>query len=357
MVSINEKKNVDDQIKNLVNSTVISDEKSFEVMHNLVLTMVDGKVCNALTDTTSTQKCYLCGVTSKEFKSIEKMIQRDVKTDNLEFGLSVLHGWIRFFECLLHIAYKLPLKKWQARGDDKTIVAENKKRIQNEFKEKLGLIVDKPKPGFGNSNDGNTARRFFKNPEVSADITRIDIELIKKMHILLIVVSSGHEIHFNKFREFSHNTARYFVENYPWYNMPPTLHKYFIHGPEIIKYALLPIGNLTEEAQEARNNDFKRYRENNSRKCSREKSNMDIFNFFLLSSDPVISSKRKLCKKKLQSLPKQAINLLDLPAPNVQPLHSNQNDNDESDDNSECDSDDNNSDNTENNSDSDSETD
>lgn len=53
----------------------------------------------------------------------------------------------------------------------------------------------------------------------------------------------------------------------------------------------MPIGNLTEEA---RKKDFKKYRENNFRKCSREKTNMDIFNFFfLLSSDPVISSKKK----------------------------------------------------------------
>jgi hypothetical protein len=65
VISINEKRNSDNQIKILVKGTVISDDKSLEVMHDLVLTMVDGKVCNALTDTTSTQKYYLCGSTSK----------------------------------------------------------------------------------------------------------------------------------------------------------------------------------------------------------------------------------------------------------------------------------------------------
>jgi hypothetical protein len=73
--------------------------------------MVDGKVCNALTDTTSTQKYYLCGSTSKWFNIIDEKIQREVKTDNLEFGLSVLHGWIRIFKCLLHIYFKLPIKE------------------------------------------------------------------------------------------------------------------------------------------------------------------------------------------------------------------------------------------------------
>lgn len=72
----------------------------------------------------------------------------------------------------------------------------------------------------------------------------------------------------------------------------------------------MPIGQLTEEAQEARNKDFKKFREHHSRKCSREKSNCDIFNLLLLSSDPVITSKRKLPKKKITSLPKEALNLL-----------------------------------------------
>lgn len=143
--------------------------------------MVDGKVCNALTETTSTQKCYLCGATSKDFNNIEAMIQRPVHVDNLRFGLSILHGWIRFFECLLHVAYKIPLQKWQARTDsEKRTVAETKKEIQKKFKENMGLIVDQPKPGFGNTNDGNTARRFFQNAEKSAEITKIDVNLIKK---------------------------------------------------------------------------------------------------------------------------------------------------------------------------------
>lgn len=42
----------------------------------------------------------------------------------------------------------------------------------------MGLIVDKPKPVYGSTNDGNTARRFFQNPELSAKITGIVKELI-----------------------------------------------------------------------------------------------------------------------------------------------------------------------------------
>lgn len=315
-VSLAEKLRVDKEIKQLTSSEFMFNNQKIGVSHSLIFCMVDGKICNSLTGTTSTQRCYICNATSKDFNSIDKMISMKINTENLKFGISVLHGWIRFFESLLHLAYKLPIKKWQARGEDKLIVETNKKRIQQLFREKTGLIVDVPKPGFGNSNDGNTARRFFSNPELSAEITGIDVELIKKMHIILIAVSSGYEINIDRFRAFSHDTAKHFVKYYHWYCMPPTLHKFFIHGADIISSALLPIGQLTEEAQEARNKDFKKYREHYSRKCSREKSNEDVFNQFLLSSDPLLTSKRQLPKKKLQCLPEQALELLVLPIVN-----------------------------------------
>ncbi|XP_039967555.1 uncharacterized protein LOC120779423 [Bactrocera tryoni] len=293
-VSRTENERVGIEIRNLLNSVIPYGNKYLEVKHNLILSM---QVCNAVTETTSTQKCYLCGASSKDFNKIDEMVKKVVKTENLQFGLSILHGWIRFFEFLLHL-YKLSIKKWQARTEsEKLLVSENKARIQKGFKDKIGLIVDQPKPGFGNSNDGNTARRFFHNPEMSAAITKVDINLIKKMHTILAVVSSGHDIEVQKFRDYALNTAKYFVKCYPWYNMPPTLHKYFIHGPELISHAMLPIGQLSEEAQEARNKDFKNFREHFSRKCSRKKANEDIFNRLLISSDPVISTTRKLPKK------------------------------------------------------------
>ena len=49
-----------------------------------------------------------------------------------------------------------------------------KKIIQNKFLSELSLRVDFPKPGFGSSNDGNTARRFFENRAKSAEITGIN---------------------------------------------------------------------------------------------------------------------------------------------------------------------------------------
>jgi hypothetical protein len=74
-----------------------------------------------------------------------------------------------------------------------------------------------------------------------------------------------------------------------------------IHGSEVIKQAILPIGQLGEEAQEAKNKDFKFIREHRSRKDKAEHTNIDLFHYFLLLSDPIISElglQGKCCKKE-----------------------------------------------------------
>jgi hypothetical protein len=71
--------------------------------------------------------------------------------------------------------------------------------------------------------------------------------------------------------------------------MPPSVHEILIHGPYIVASFILPIGQLSEEAQESRNKDIKKYREHFTRKSSRIETNRDLFNRLLLSSDPKIS--------------------------------------------------------------------
>lgn len=149
---------VENQIKNLTPTEISLGEKTIWIKHNLLLTMVDGKVCNSLTETSS-QACYICGATPKTMNLLQAPIT--VEPEYYRFGLSPLHANIRFLECSLHISYRLTVKKWQIRDQaDKEEVAQRKKTIQEEFKRRTALIVDKPKQGSGNSNDGNTARRF-----------------------------------------------------------------------------------------------------------------------------------------------------------------------------------------------------
>lgn len=150
----------------------------------MLFTVVDGKVCNAATHTKSTMRCYICDATSSEFNDLTK--KRACKKENLSFGLSLLHARIRFFENILHLAYKLPIKKWNVRlTEDKEVVKSKKKEIQDNFKQQLGILVDIPKTNFGNMNDGNTSRRFFEEYEISAAITGVDKTLIYRIKVIL----------------------------------------------------------------------------------------------------------------------------------------------------------------------------
>lgn len=303
--------NIENQIKGLSPYEKTIEGKQIKIFFKLALTMVDGKVCNSLTDTSSSQRCYLCLCTSKNFNDIDHVLKKEIVAKHLHFGISSLHAWIRFFECLLHLSYKLGLKKWQARGEDKKSVESKKKFIQKEFRSKLGLIVDEPKPGYGSTNDGNTARRFFQNSEISASITGLDEEIIKRFHTILQVLSCGQKINVEKFEKYALDTARTFVALFPWYHMPTTVHKILIHGGKIIENSLLPIGQMSEEAQESCNKSIKKFRRDFSRKNSREKTMTDVFFRLLVASDPLISNFFNKPVKTGKALSLEAIEMLE----------------------------------------------
>jgi len=90
--------------------------------------MIDGKVFNVVTSTTSAQRCYICKATPIEMNKIEKVINKEIDPTTLRFGFSTLHAWIRFFEYFLHVSYRLDIKKWQVRGKDKDKFLSRKKK-------------------------------------------------------------------------------------------------------------------------------------------------------------------------------------------------------------------------------------
>lgn len=141
-----EKNYIEQQIMKLTPSCIIVNNYNINVQHHLVFTMIDGKVYNAISSVTSAQRCYLCKATIKDFNNLDKILKLPVDENSLQFGQLSLHTWIRFFETLLHLSYKLGTKNCQARKeDDKINVEKRKKAIQSLFKSELSLIVDKPK--------------------------------------------------------------------------------------------------------------------------------------------------------------------------------------------------------------------
>lgn len=306
-----ETEKIEEQIRLLSSVHLVVEDKEMHIIPVLLFTMVDGKVCSSMLHMSS-QKCYICGCSPKEMNNRPELSTAD-NPESYKFGISPLHAKIRIFECLLKISYRLEIKKWQVRGADKEKVEQRKSDIQQKFRSQMGLLVDVVKQGFGTTNDGNTARRFFQDPALSSSITGIDETLISMLSVLLQAISCGYEIDAEAFQRYALNTLNKYLEHYSWYYMPPTLHKILIHGPALIKHALLPLGQLAEDAQESRHKELKKYRESHSRKYSRKATMEDVMHLLFVTSDSVISSLRTHTTKSLNKLTPELRALLKSP--------------------------------------------
>ena len=100
------------QIGALKSHTVNLGDIVIEVSFELLLTMIDGKVQTAITDTSSPAVCNVCNATPKQFNDLEQVRSRAIREDSLMLGLSTMHSWIRFYEFILSVAYKLQVRKW-----------------------------------------------------------------------------------------------------------------------------------------------------------------------------------------------------------------------------------------------------
>lgn len=245
----------------------------------------------------TTQRCYICHLLMKDFNDPAKVNEAKSKIDinNYRFGLSTLHAEIRSFEMFVHLGYKLDLNKSRVAGPkDKEIVEKKKREIQAKFWNEQGLIIDMPRQGSGNSNTGNSARRFFANHESSASILNIKPSIIYKMGQVLKVIKSRLAVDVKVFEKYCNDLYLEYIAEYSLFPLTPTVHKILIHGPIIIQYFLMPIGYMSEEAQETRHKHFKSYREGSSRNISRIACNEDILNKFTLTTDPVINKYRQM---------------------------------------------------------------
>ena len=262
---------------------------NIEVRHKLFCTMVDGKVLNAIFSQNSQASCYICLAKPSDMNDNSK---RSINIHALKFGISSLHAWLRCFECVLHISYRLDIKRWRiSQKEDKEIVLRKKKEVQSLFRSKMGLLVDHPRQGgSGNSNDGNTARRAFQNPKVFAEITKVDIVLISHLGTILGALNSPYNINIENFTSLCQKAFNLYVKRYHWFYMPVTMHKILVHGPDIISSLPLPIGVFSEEAQETRLKDAKYFRLYHTRKMSRVSTMRDQFERLMATSDPLISS-------------------------------------------------------------------
>lgn len=185
---------IENQISTLHPTQVIMENQNVSVSHVLVLTMVDGKVCFNLTGVSS-QRCLICNVGPKDMNKNCEPCNNTLRVQHYSFDLSPLHCRIRFMECVLHISYWLEIKKWQAKTpEEKESVQRRKTFIQDKFFQNVGIKVDQTKQGTGNTNDGNTARRFFSNIHCTSDITGINLNLLLNFQKILNILTSKNRL-------------------------------------------------------------------------------------------------------------------------------------------------------------------
>lgn len=81
----------------------------------------------------------------------------------------------------------------------------------------MGLVVNQPNHGGSNSNDGNTARKFFAEPTKSGSITSLDPTIIEKSANVLSVLSCGFSVNYISFKNYCIETASMWLEHFNWY--------------------------------------------------------------------------------------------------------------------------------------------
>ena len=149
-----------------------------KVTYDLQLSMIDVKVANAITGTSS-MSCSICDCKPTQMNDLRAAQKRPLTPEACQLGLSTTHAWIRCFEYILRAWYRMEVKTWSVRGAMKKEVRSRKAKIQRQFRERAGLVVDQPRAGgTGTSNDGNTARRAFGDPKTFSEITGVDEEVI-----------------------------------------------------------------------------------------------------------------------------------------------------------------------------------
>ena len=128
------------------------------VSHEFIPTMVDGKVVQKLSDVSSSSSCYLClpPTTPKGMNDYRSVYSKETSEEMLKYGISPLHLYLNCLDCILHLGYRMEIKKWQVTKPNKARVKQRKKKIQKFLKKKLAVNVDMPTQGKGNTNIGKS---------------------------------------------------------------------------------------------------------------------------------------------------------------------------------------------------------
>lgn len=120
------------KIEALESSQVERSSGMLSIKH-MLFTMIDTKMCNAVSHTTSNEFLYLWYHILSSY--LTKM--RNPKRNCFNFGLSILHARLRSFESLLHLSFNYQ-RIWQERSEADNSIIKKQKDVQKMFKSERG---------------------------------------------------------------------------------------------------------------------------------------------------------------------------------------------------------------------------
>ena len=264
-------------------------------------TMNDQKVMNAIFGNTDPHKCPICKAGRAQFKDIKSVYKANPEA-LAQLCYSSLHFGPRVMENLLKVGFYQDFQKYPCTGaENKELRAKRKKVIQKILKKKLGVPVFEVRRNGGTSNTGNVARKLFKNSLVFSEAIGVCDDLVYRLFIIWITITSGLPICPDKFDKYCKITKDLYHEECGWYPMVPTLHKVLEHGGDILRLfpPELTAGMMSEEPAEASNKDVKEFQRNHSFQGNYKQKNLDVFHRMCDRSDPVVH--RYFVKEKVDA--------------------------------------------------------
>ena len=265
-------------------------------------TLFDGKALAYIYGEAS-QVCHLCGHGPVEM-SIPGKAHPITNQEGKRNGLTNLHAEPRFMEFCLHICYYLSWSHWSIRAaneEERLGIEDRKCSAHWVLYFFLGIQVHKVKKTGGTSNDGNTARVFFQNPELTADLLELPREFVCALALLWKLIRCTHELDLEKvklaverfkasfwgnFRDAS-NTKRG-RDGITWFYIASSVHRLSEHLVELLEACPMPPGMLSEEGSESNNKIVRFIREHLTRKMSRRETMEDLMHRLIAVSDPLV---------------------------------------------------------------------
>lgn len=107
------------------------------------------------------------------------------------------------------------------------------------------------------------------NSKLKKKFTGFDFELLRRFDVISRILSCKKAINKEEIKSYCLEIAYLFVKCYPWYYMPTSILIILLHLHQTVNKLDIPIGMLSEEAQESKNKYIKNYCQHHTRKIGR----------------------------------------------------------------------------------------